>query len=118
VAMAQTTNPVDMPDADKEDAVLIAVMNDGKVFLGVEQVAADQLAQKVRDKLQNKTDKRVYIKSDARARYGAVVDVVDNVRSAGVDRVGLLTDQRKSAAPPAPAGQKAQPPAGGTGPGQ
>src|SRR5438270_3536003 len=73
--MVQAQNPVDMPDADKEDAVLIGVMNDGKVFLGTDQVAPDQLAQKVRDKLQNKTDKRVYIKSDARARYGVVVDV-------------------------------------------
>ncbi|MBI2678064.1 MAG: biopolymer transporter ExbD [Candidatus Koribacter versatilis] len=116
VAMAQTTNPVDMPDADKEDAILIAVMNDGKVFLGTEQTTADQLAQKVRDKLANKMDKRVYIKSDARARYGVVVDVVDNVRSAGVDQVGLLTEQRKAATPPpAPAGQ---PPAGGAGPGK
>ena len=96
VSMAQTTNPRDMPDADKEDAILIAVMSDGKVFLGTDQVAPDQLSQKVRDKLQNKTDKRVYIKSDARARYGVVVDVVDNVRSAGVDQLGLLTEQRKS----------------------
>src|SRR5438874_1440312 len=107
VSMAQTTNPRDMPDADKEDAILIAVMSDGKVFLGTDQVAPDQLSQKVRDKLANKTDKRVYIKSDARARYGVVVDVVDNVRSAGVDQVGLLTDQRKSTTPPpAPGGQK------------
>ena len=116
VNMAQTTNPRDMPDADKEDAILIAVMSDGKVFLGTDQIVPDQLAQKVRDKLANKTDKRVYIKSDARARYGVVVDVVDNVRSAGVDQVGLLTDQRKTAAPPTPAGS--QPPAGGTGPGK
>ena len=116
VAMAQATNPVDMPDADKEDAILIAVMSDGKVFLGTEQIVPDQLAQKVRDKLANKADKRVYIKSDARARYGVVVDVVDNVRSAGVDQVGLLTEQRKAATPPPP--PAGQPPAGGTGPGQ
>jgi biopolymer transport protein ExbD/biopolymer transport protein TolR len=115
VAMAETTNPVNMPDADKEDAILIAVMSDGKVFLGTQQVTPDQLAQKVRDKLASRTDKRVYIKSDARARYGVVVDVVDNVRSAGVDQVGLLTEQRKTATAPAPPAGK--PPAGGTGPG-
>ena len=43
-------------------------------------------------------DKRVFIKADARAKYGNVVDVVDNVRSAGVDDVGLLTEQRRRAA--------------------
>ena len=52
----------------------------------------------MKDRLANKVDKRVFIKSDARARYGNVVDVVDNVRSAGVDDVGLLTEQKKTGA--------------------
>jgi len=65
-------------------------------------VEADQLTQKVKDRLANKADKRVFIKSDARARYGNVVEVVDNVRSAGVDDVGLLTEQKKQGALPQP----------------
>src|SRR5271165_7160790 len=84
-----------MLHADKEDALLIAVMRDGKIFFGTDRVEPDQLTLKVKDRLTNKADKRVFIKSDARARYGNVVDVVDNVRSAGVDDVGLLTDQKK-----------------------
>ena len=59
----------------------------------------------MKDRLANRVDKRVFIKSDARAKYGSVVDVVDNVRSAGVDDVGLLTEQKKtgpSATTPAP----------------
>ncbi len=109
VDLAQTTNPRPMEDADKDDSLLIAVTRDGKVFFGSDQVQPDQLAQKVKDRLANKTDKRVYIKSDARAKYGNVVDVVDNVRSAGVDQVGLLTEQRKApgSAPAAPAGGNA-----------
>ena len=71
------------------------------------RVDPDKLTNLVKDRLANKVDKRVFIKSDARARYGNVVDVVDNVRSAGVDDVGLLTEQKKSGAeaqaPPAPA---------------
>ena len=53
----------------------------------------------MKDRLANKVDKRVFIKADARAKYGAVVDVVDNVRSAGVDDVGLLTEQKQAGAP-------------------
>jgi biopolymer transport protein ExbD/biopolymer transport protein TolR len=100
--MAKTDNPSQMPDADKEDAVLVAVMRDGSIFLGSEKVQAEQLTSKVKDKLTSKTgDKRVFVKADARAKYGAVVDVVDNVRSAGVDELGLLTEQRKpTLAPP------------------
>jgi biopolymer transport protein ExbD/biopolymer transport protein TolR len=48
----------------------------------------------VRDKLEKRTDKTVYIKADARAKYGVIVDAVDNIRTAGVDQLGLLTEQR------------------------
>jgi biopolymer transport protein ExbD len=102
VDMAKTDNPSQMPDADKEDALLVAVMRDGSIFFGSEKIPVDQLTSKVKDKLSAKTgDKRVFVKADARAKYGAVVDVVDNVRSAGVDELGLLTEQRKpTMAPP------------------
>jgi len=104
VDLAKTNNPASMPDADKEDALLVAVTRDGKIFFGSDQVSgADQLTHLVKDRLVNRTDKRVFIKADARARYGNVVDVVDNVRAAGVDQLGLLTEQRK-ATPGAPAG--------------
>ena len=105
VDLAKVNNPSQMPDADKEDALLVAVMRDGKVFFGNDQITPDALTEKIKDRLANRVDKRVFIRADARAKYGAVVDVVDNVRSAGVDQVGLLTEQRQGKAPaPAPAG--------------
>ncbi len=109
VDMAKTDSPVAMADADKEDALLVAVQRDGTVYFGNDKIAPDQLTNKLKDKLANRTDKRVFVRADARARYGAVVDVVDNVRAAGVDQLGLLTEQRKqgaSAPPPATATTK------------
>jgi len=96
VDMAKVNNPEQMPDADKEDALLVAVNREGKVFFGTEPTKVDDLTQKIKDRLANKTDKRVFIKADARAKYGWVVEVVDNVRAAGVDQLGLLTDQKKA----------------------
>jgi len=93
VEMAKTNNPIAMEDADKEDAVLIAIQRDGTIFFDTERVTPEQLVTKVSDRLQNKTDKRIFIRADAKAKYGTVVEVVDNVRSAGVDQVGLLTEQ-------------------------
>src|SRR5213594_57261 len=52
-----------------------AQMRDGKVFFGNDQIAPDQLTSKVKDRLANRTDKRVFIRADARAKYGSVVDV-------------------------------------------
>ena len=89
-----------MNDADKEDAILIAITRDGTIYLGSNKVGADQLTTQVREKLEKKTgDKRVYVKADAHSKYGDVVEVVDNVRSAGVDELGLLTEQRRPTNP-------------------
>jgi biopolymer transport protein TolR len=106
VDLAKVNSPAAMPDADKDDALIVAVMKDGKLFFGNDRVEADQLTQKVKDRLSNRVDKRVYVRADARAKYGSVVEVVDNGRAAGVDDLGLLTDQKKNSnqqAPPPPA---------------
>jgi biopolymer transport protein TolR len=105
VDMAKVNNPEQMPDADKEDALLVTVTRDGQVYFGTDQISMDSLTNKVKDRLANKQDKRVYVKADMRARFGYVVQVVDDVRAAGVDDLGLLTDQRKTtpSAPPAAA---------------
>ena len=104
VDMAQVNNPEQMPDADKEDALLVSVTRDGMVYFGSDQISIDNLTTKVKDRLANKPDKRVYVKADMRARFGGVVQVVDSVRAAGVDDLGLLTDQKKTtpSAPPTP----------------
>ena len=62
----------------------------------------DELPAKVQDLLTNKLDKTVYIRADARAKYQAVEDVVDNLRAAGVDQLGLITET--------PAGASGKPP--------
>jgi biopolymer transport protein ExbD len=93
VDLVKAKNPIAMANADKEDAVLVAVTRDGKVYLNTTQTTADALPSKVKDMLTNQLDKTVYIKSDARARFDKVVEVIDNIRAAGVDNLGLLTEQ-------------------------
>ncbi len=93
VDLWKAKNPIPMQAADKSDAVVVAITKDGKTYLTTTQVPADQLAPKVKDMLTNRLDKTVFVKSDSRARYEKVVEVVDNLRAAGVDQIGLLTDQ-------------------------
>ena len=93
VELAKTRNPVDMKEADRDDSVIIAITRDGKFYLGQNKVNVDDLAAKVNDLLATKLEKRVFVKSDSRAKYGDVVSVVDNIRNAGVDQIGLLTER-------------------------
>jgi biopolymer transport protein ExbD/biopolymer transport protein TolR len=99
IDMAQVANPTAMPDADKDDAIVVAVTRDGSVFLGQNRVDPSSLGGLVRDKLADKTDKTIFIRADARAQYRAVEDAIDDVRTAGVEEVGLLTQQREGSAP-------------------
>jgi len=93
VDLAKTKNPVDMKEADRDDAVLVAVTRDGKFYLGQDRVNIDDMAAKVNDLLANKLNRTVFVRSDLRAKYGDVVQVVDSIRNAGVDKVGLLTER-------------------------
>jgi biopolymer transport protein ExbD len=95
VDMVRTKNPIAMKDADKDDAILVAVTRDGKIFIspGNKLLSLEELPSKVRDLQTNKLDKTVYIKADLRSKYERVEEVVDSLRSAGVDQLGLLTEQ-------------------------
>jgi biopolymer transport protein TolR len=83
-----------MENANKEDAIVVAVTRDGKTYLGANQVTVDNLGGKISTLIENKTDKEVYLRADIRANYGKVMDAVDGIRSAGVSELGLLTEKR------------------------
>jgi biopolymer transport protein TolR len=94
VDLARTSNPMAMSDANKPDALILSVMRDGRMFLGSESVSSETLPQRVRDQVVNRANKTVYVRADARARYGLVVAAVDDLRLAGVDQLGMLTEQK------------------------
>src|SRR5574340_130890 len=103
VDMASVNNPRDMQDADKDDAIIVAVTRDGSLFMGNTKITKEEITGQVKDRISNKLDKTVYVKSDARAKYGDVVAVVDDIRAAGVDSLGLLTERVEKRTPGAPA---------------
>ena len=95
VDMAKVDNPTSMPDADKEDAIVVASTRDGGVFLGQDKIGISELGNSVRAKLADKPGKTIFIRADARAQYRAVEDAIDAVRTAGVEDVGLLTQKKE-----------------------
>lgn len=105
VDMAQVSTPSDMPNADREDAILVVISRSGDIYLGSQKIARDQITSLVRDRLTGRLDKTVFVRADGRAKYGDVVAVVDEVRAAGVDQLGLLTERKieqKTTPPPPP----------------
>jgi biopolymer transport protein ExbD/biopolymer transport protein TolR len=102
VDMASAKNARDMKDADKDDAIVVAVTRDGSLYMGNTKIKKEEITGQIKDQIANKLDKTVYVKSDARAKYGDVVAVVDEIRSAGVDQLGLLTEKTQTGSAPKP----------------
>lgn len=95
VQLAKTNYPLVMPDAEKDDALLVAINREGQVFFGNEKISPTEITQRLQGRLAGRADKTVFVKADARCHYGKVVEVVDNVRAAGASELGLLTEQRR-----------------------
>jgi biopolymer transport protein ExbD len=99
VQMPVTSTALPMPAADKEDATVVIITEDGSVFLGLHPTDADSVADSVRDALSNHPDKNVYVKADARAPYSEVAAVLEALRTAGVEAPTLLTSQPHANSP-------------------
>ena len=85
-----------MEDANKEDAITVAVTRDGKTFLGADMVTVDDMGAKIAAKLDSKganDAKEVFLRADVRANWGKVMDAIDVIRTAGVSQLGLLTEK-------------------------
>jgi biopolymer transport protein TolR len=94
VDLPKAAAAVVMEDANKEDAVVVAVTRDGKAFLGQDRVTLDDIGTKISAKLENKTNKEVFLRADSRANYGKVMDTIDGIRTAGVSQLGMLTERQ------------------------
>jgi len=107
VALPKGLNNPDVdPNIIKESSVVISIPNDGEYYLGKKKVTKEELADKVDSLLKNiknDQDRIVYIKSGVGVSYGDVVNVINEVRKLGVDKIGLVADKKKKGAAPAPA---------------
>ncbi|MGH9608145.1 MAG: biopolymer transporter ExbD [Bryobacteraceae bacterium] len=96
ITLVRTKNDVTLTDANKDNAIIISITRDGKVFLspGNEMIQDPDavLASKVKDLQKGRTDQTVYIKADTRARFGAVTGVLDDIRGAGVQELAFITE--------------------------
>ena len=88
-----------MRGASREDAMVVAIFRDGKVFFGNDQTTAGQLSSQIQKRLNASPERKVYLKADFRARYGNVAEVVDAVRSAGIGNIAFLVEQRRTQFP-------------------
>ena len=75
-----------------EERMVLTVTKDQGLFLNDRRVTAAGLEQALRDAFKNRNDKTLYLKADAGLSYGAVIETMDRVRRAGIERLGMVTE--------------------------
>lgn len=99
VELPASTNATAIPEADKENALIVTVTQDGKIYLGVDPTSIEALPKKIKGMPAGRSDTIAYIKADSRLPYSEVVMVLDTIRLAGVQRFALLTNQPSAKTP-------------------
>jgi len=96
VKLPTATNTVDKPEVQGQ--TVIAIAKDKGIYLNAKQIQEGELATKVTELLENSKDKVVLIKADEEVEYGAVMGAMDQLRQAGIEDIGLITERKKEAA--------------------
>jgi biopolymer transport protein TolR len=75
-----------------EERVVITLAKDGVMYVNETPVAAAALEGRLRDLYKDRADKTAYLKADQVLQYGVVVETMDRVRRAGVEKLGMVTE--------------------------
>jgi biopolymer transport protein TolR len=96
VNLPKANNPLDAPEADSKEAVIVAINRDGRLFLSKSPTTEDDLSKFLVERFTGgEINKTVFLKGDQAVAYGRVVDLVNMCRKAGVERIGLMTEKEK-----------------------
>ena len=93
VDMASARNASSQPNAQREDAVIVTITRDGSVYLMNARVTPADIPPQLRDLMGSREDKTVYVKADARAKYGDVKIALDSIRATNVTNIVFLTER-------------------------
>jgi biopolymer transport protein ExbD len=86
-------NSADKPEP--QDQTVIAIDAEKHMYLNARPIADEDLGDRVNDLLENKKEKIVLIKADEQADYSAIMMAMDELRSAGIEDIGLIIDPKR-----------------------
>jgi len=95
VNKAKARNAAEAPEIESEDATTITITRDRTIYVNADMVALDGVTEKVQERVAMAPDLPLFVKSDVATPYGAVVEVINRARDAGVEKIGLLVDRER-----------------------
>jgi len=93
VTLPKAGNTVDKPETQGQ--TVVAISRDKTLYLNAKPITEGELSTKINELLEGKAEKIVLIKADEEVEYGAVMAAMDQLRQAGIEDIGLITDPKK-----------------------
>ena len=100
--LPHVNHAISMRGVDREDAMLVTIARDDKVFFRSELINPSQLPGKIRESVSHGSEKEVYIRADAHAKYEWIAEVLNGVHSAGIEKIGFLVNESRTRVVPNP----------------
>ena len=91
LTLPQALNASDKPDT--QDQTVVAIDANSKLYVNSLEVPEADVITRLQTILEDKTDRTVYLKGDQDAPYSAIMKMMDALRKAGIDTVGLITER-------------------------
>jgi biopolymer transport protein TolR len=89
VRLPVALNTISMPESPE---VVLSIRKDGKMYIGQDLITLDNLQTMIEEAFMTASDKRLYLRADGELEYGNIVDVVEILKAAGVEIVGIITE--------------------------
>ena len=96
VDLPKVWHPIPMRGANREDALIVSILRDGTMYFRKDKTRPGDLPAQIREGVRRGAEKKIYICADKRLRYGTVLEVLDAIRSAGVEKIDFLAYKRRA----------------------
>jgi biopolymer transport protein ExbD len=96
VRLPTALNTISMPDNPE---VVLAIRRDGTMYVNQDQATMENLLSLLEEAFLTASEKKLYLKADQEIEYGKIVDIIDIVKEAGVEIVGIITEVKTERTP-------------------
>jgi len=91
VQLPTAMNTIDMPENPE---IMLYMRKDGKMYVNADEATEETLQLLLEDAMMTASDKKLYLKADQELEYGNIVDVIDIIKEAGIEIIGIIADKK------------------------
>lgn len=91
VRLPTALNTINMPDNPE---VILSIKKDGKIYVNQDEATEENLQTMLEEAFLNVSEKKLYLKADQELEYGKIIDIIEIIKNAGLEIMGIITEKK------------------------